>query len=42
MASSVEKKEQVVSMELPAPSGWIKKVFLNKKCVFCLDFGLLN
>ncbi|KAL1822702.1 hypothetical protein ACET3Z_009480 [Daucus carota] len=30
MASSVEKKEQVVSMELPAPSGWIKK-FMPKQ-----------
>lgn len=28
MASYVENKEEVVSMELPAPSGWVKKVFL--------------
>lgn len=29
MASSVENKEQqAVSMELPAPSGWVKKVSL--------------
>lgn len=32
MASTVEKegaKEEVFSLELPAPSGWKKKVFLS-------------
>lgn len=31
MTRSVEK-EEVVSMELPAPSGWIKKVILLPLC----------
>lgn len=33
MASSVEK-EEVVTLELPAPSGWIKKVIFASS-LFC-------
>lgn len=45
MASSVEKEgEEVVSLELPAPSGWVKKVYsllslyLSLFCLTLLSF----
>jgi hypothetical protein len=41
MASSVEEaaREEVVSVELPAPPGWKKKVFSLCQCFF--SFGTI-
>ena len=41
MASSVEEaaREEVVSVELPAPPGWKKKVFSLCQCFFFFFFG---
>jgi hypothetical protein len=45
MASSVERegvREEVVSVELPAPAGWKKKVFLFLYALFCSILLYIN
>jgi hypothetical protein len=45
MASSVERegaREEVVSMELPAPPGWKKKVFLFLYALCCCILLYIN
>lgn len=45
MASSVERegaREEVVSVELPAPPGWKKKVFVFLYAFFCTILLYMN
>lgn len=42
MASSVERDEEVVSLELPAPSGWTKKVLSLSLPPFLFSFHFVS